>query len=146
MYYRRRKIYNLHYHRNTEAWSSVGLLLDALGTLGTSDDETDDDSEHRNPDSRFKTVRRVDMGFLNPAIAQIWASVGSYPSALCPSHGNRAFKRISKANQLTRIVRHCQGCQLISMILNGSVQVPLAFRGAQRQRFLFLSWWAIMHP
>ena len=49
----------------------MGLLLDALGPRGTSDDETDDDSKHVNPDSRFKTVRRVDIGFLSSAIAEI---------------------------------------------------------------------------
>jgi hypothetical protein len=38
-------------------------LLDALGTRGMSNDETDDESEHRNPDRRFKTLWRVDTGF-----------------------------------------------------------------------------------
>ncbi|KAI9430617.1 hypothetical protein H4582DRAFT_2086590 [Lactarius indigo] len=101
-YYRRRKIHALNHHRNPEAWNSVALLLDALGTLGTSNDETDNDSEHLNPDRRFKSVRRVNIGFLNPAIAQIWASVESYPASLRPSRGNRAFKRISKAKSTNK--------------------------------------------
>ncbi|KAH9033067.1 hypothetical protein EDB85DRAFT_1890353 [Lactarius pseudohatsudake] len=101
-YYRRRKIHALNHHRNPEAWNNVALLLDALGTLGTSDDETDNDSEHLNPDRRFKSVRRVNMGFLNPAIAQIWASVESYPASLRPSRGNRAFKHISKAKSTSK--------------------------------------------
>jgi len=88
--------------RNPEAWNNVDLLLDALGPRGTSDDETDDDLDNRNPDPRFKSVRRVDMGFLNPAIAKIWASVESYPSSLCPSRGNRAFKRSSQAKTINK--------------------------------------------
>ena len=80
----------------------MGVLLDALDTRCTSDDETDDDSEHANADSRFKTVRRVDMGFLNPAIAEIWASVESYPSSFRPSRGNRSFKRISEARSINK--------------------------------------------
>ncbi|KAH9011499.1 hypothetical protein EDB85DRAFT_2159896 [Lactarius pseudohatsudake] len=101
-YYRRRKIHTLNHHRNPEAWNNVALLLDALGTLDTSDDETDNDSEHLNPDRRFKSVWRVNIGFLNPAIAQIWASVESYPTSLRPSRGNRAFKRISKAKSTSK--------------------------------------------
>lgn len=92
----------MNYHRDPEAWNSVQLLLDALGPRGTSDDETDNDSDHRNPDPRFKSVRRVDIGFLNPAIAKIWASVESYPSSVCPSRGNRAFKRISDAKTINK--------------------------------------------
>lgn len=88
---------NFNCHRDPEAWDNVKLLLDALGPRGTSDDETDNDLDHRNPDPRFKSVRRVDIGFLNPAIAKIWASVESYPSSACPSRGNRAFKRSSEA-------------------------------------------------
>jgi hypothetical protein len=80
----------------------VGLLLDALGPWGTSDDETDDDSKHANPDSHFKTVRRVDIGFLSSAIAKIWASVESYPSSTRPSRGNRSFKRIAKAKSINK--------------------------------------------
>ena len=80
----------------------MGLLLDALGPQGTSDDETDDDSKHANPDSRFKTVRRVDIGFLSSAIAEIWASVESYPSSTCPSRGNRSFKWIAKVKSINK--------------------------------------------
>ena len=80
----------------------MGLLLDALGPRGTSDDETDDDSKHENSDSRFKTVRRVDTGFLSSAIAEIWASVESYPSSTLPSRGNRSFKRIAKAKHINK--------------------------------------------
>ncbi|KAI9439155.1 WD40-repeat-containing domain protein [Lactarius indigo] len=101
-YYRRRKIHNANYHNDPATWNNVTLLLDALGTLGTSDDETDNDSEHLNPDPRFKSVRRVDIGFLNPAIAKIWAAVESYPSSLRPSRGNRAFKRIVKAKSISK--------------------------------------------
>ncbi|KAH8977147.1 hypothetical protein EDB86DRAFT_3093060 [Lactarius hatsudake] len=101
-YYRRRKIHALNHHRNPEAWNNVALLLDALGTLGTSNDKTDNDSEHLNPDRRFKSVRCVNIGFLNPAIAQIWASVESYLASLHPSSGNRAFKRISKAKSTSK--------------------------------------------
>ncbi|KAH9174090.1 hypothetical protein EDB89DRAFT_2068051 [Lactarius sanguifluus] len=85
-YYRRRKIHALNHHRNPEAWNNVTLLLDALGTLGTSDDETDNDSEHLNPDRR----------------SQIWASVESYPASLRPSRGNRAYKHISKAKSTSK--------------------------------------------
>ena len=81
-------------------WRGVGLLLDALGPRGTSDDETDNDSEHANPDSCFKTLRRVDTGFLSPAIAEIWASVETYPSSLRLSRGNRSFKRIARAKSI----------------------------------------------
>lgn len=80
----------------------MGILLDALGPRGTSDDETDDDSNHSNRDSRFKTLRRLDMGFLNPAMADIWAAVESYPLSLCPSRGNRSFKRIAKAKSVSK--------------------------------------------
>jgi hypothetical protein len=80
----------------------VGLLLDALGTRGTSDDETDDNSEDPNPDSHFKTLRRVDTSFLNPEIATIWASVESYPSSLRPSRGNQPFTRIPKAKSSSK--------------------------------------------
>lgn len=93
----------MNFDKNPEAWKRVELLLDALGTRGTSDDETDDDLEHANPDSRFKTLRRVDMGFLNPAVADIWASVESYPSSLHPSRGNRSFKRIPQAKKISKI-------------------------------------------
>jgi len=78
------------------------LLLDALGTLGTSDDETDNDSEHLNPDPCFKSVWHIDIGFLNPAIATIWAAVESYPSSIHPSCGNCAFKHISKAKLISK--------------------------------------------
>ena len=61
----------------------MGLLLDALGTRGTSDDETDDNSEDPNLDSRFKTLQHVDTSFLNPEIATIWALVKSY---VTPKH------------------------------------------------------------
>jgi hypothetical protein len=71
MYYRRRKIYEVNSHRDLVTWTYVGVLLDALNTWGTSNDETDDDLEHRNPDLHFKTVWQVDTGFLNPAIAEI---------------------------------------------------------------------------
>jgi hypothetical protein len=101
-YYRRRKICNLNYHRDPVAWNNVQLLLDALGPRGTSDDETDNDLDHRNPDPRFKSVRRVDIGFLSPAIAKIWASVKSYPSSVCPLRGNRAFKRSSDAKSISK--------------------------------------------
>ena len=80
----------------------MGLLLDALGPRGTSDDETDNDSKHANPDSRFKTVRRVDIGFLSSAIAGIWASVETYPSSTRPSRGNRSFKRIANAKSIDK--------------------------------------------
>src|SRR5216683_6217594 len=102
MYYRRRRIYELNCYRDPEAWKGVGLLLDALGPRGTSDDETDDDSKHVNPDSRFKTVRRVDIGFLSSAIAEIWAKVESYPSSTRPSCGNCSFKRIAKAKLINK--------------------------------------------
>ncbi|KAH9174007.1 hypothetical protein EDB89DRAFT_1904954 [Lactarius sanguifluus] len=95
-YYRRRKIHNANYHNDPATWNNVTLLLDALGTLGTSDDETDDDSAYSNPDARFKSV------FWNPAIAKIWAAVESYPSSLRSSRGNRAFKRISKAKSISK--------------------------------------------
>jgi hypothetical protein len=71
MYYRRRKIYEVNSHRDPVTWMHVGVLLDALDTQGTSNDETDNDLEHRNPDLCFKTVWQVDTGFLNPAIAKI---------------------------------------------------------------------------
>jgi len=102
MYYRRRRIYKLNCYRDPEAWKGVGLLLDALGPWGTSDDETDDDSKHVNPDSCFKTVRHVDIGFLSSAIAEIWAKVKSYPSSTRPSHGNRSFKWIAKAKLINK--------------------------------------------
>jgi hypothetical protein len=102
MYYRRRRIYEQNCHRNPEIWKGVGLLLDALGPRGTSNDETDNDSKHANPDSCFKTVRRADIGFLSSAIAEIWASVESYPSSTHPSHGNRSFKWIAKAKSINK--------------------------------------------
>src|SRR5260221_12561519 len=77
---------------NDEAWAHVGLLLDALSTLGMSDDETDDESEHRNPDRRFKTLRRIETGFLTSEIAKIWAAVETYPSSAQLSCGNRSYK------------------------------------------------------
>jgi hypothetical protein len=80
----------------------VRVLLDALDTRGTSDDETDDECKHLNRDGRFKTVRRIDTGFLNPAISQIWKSVETYPLSLRPSRGNRSFKRIAKANTISK--------------------------------------------
>ena len=80
-YARRRKIYKLNFKDNDKAWEAVGLLLDALGTRGMSDDETDNESEPPNPDRRFKTVRRIDTGFLAPEIADIWAAVETYPSS-----------------------------------------------------------------
>jgi hypothetical protein len=80
----------------------VGVLLGAFNTRGTSDDETDDDSEHPNPDLRFKTVQHVDMGFLNPAIAEIWALVESYLSSLCRKCGNHSFKCIPEARSINR--------------------------------------------
>ncbi|KAI0245989.1 hypothetical protein BJV78DRAFT_1158228 [Lactifluus subvellereus] len=55
-YYRRRKFHNLNSDRDPEVWKGVKLLLDALGTLGTSDNETDDNLEHPNPDAHFKTL------------------------------------------------------------------------------------------
>ena len=80
----------------------MGLLLDALGPRGTSNDETDDDSKHVNPDLRFKTVWHVNIGFLSSAIAEIWASVKSYPSSTCPSCSNHSFKRIAKAKSINK--------------------------------------------
>lgn len=68
-------------------------MLDALGTRGMSDDETDNESEHLNPDRRFKTLRRIDTGFLTPEIADIWARVETYPSSAQLSRGNRSYKR-----------------------------------------------------
>jgi hypothetical protein len=88
--------------RDPKAWKGVEFLLDALGTRGTSDDKTDNESECPNPDSRFKTLRRVDTGFLNQDIADIWASVETYPSSLCPSRGNRSYRRISKAKSVNK--------------------------------------------
>src|SRR5258708_3480477 len=57
-----------------------------------SDDETDDESEHRNPDRRFKTLRRIETGFLTSEIAKIWAAVETYPSSAQLSCGNRSYK------------------------------------------------------
>ncbi|KAH9068131.1 hypothetical protein EDB83DRAFT_2314661 [Lactarius deliciosus] len=101
-YYRRRKNHALNHHRNPEAWNSIMLLLNALGTLGTSNDKTDNDLEHLNPDWCSKSVQHVNTGFLNPAIAQIWASVKSYLASLHPSHGNHVFKCISKAKSTSK--------------------------------------------
>jgi hypothetical protein len=85
-----------------ETWDSVGLLLDALGSRGMSDDETDNESEHSNPDRRFKTVRRIDTGFLTPEIAEIWAAVETYPSSTQLSRGNRFYKRNPKAKSVSK--------------------------------------------
>jgi len=98
MYYRRRKIYDLNHHRDPKVWEGVGVLLDALATRGTSDDETDDECKHLNRDGHFKTVRHIDMGYLNPAIAQIWKSVETYPLSLRPSCGNHSFKHLATAH------------------------------------------------
>ncbi len=98
MYARRRKIYEVNFtgaggnDDNDQAWDGVGLFLDALGTRGMSDDETDDESEHPNPNRRFKTLRCIDTGFLTSEIANIWAAVKTYPSSARPSHGNRSYK------------------------------------------------------
>ena len=80
-------------------------MLDALGTRGMSDDETDNESEHPNPDRRFKTLRRVDTGFLTPDIASIWAALETYPSSVQPSRGNRSYRRnpIAKSSNKRRI-------------------------------------------
>lgn len=60
-----------------------------------SDDETDNESECPNPDRRFKTLRRIDTGFLTPEIAEIWAAVETYPSSA--RNGNRSYKRDRRA-------------------------------------------------
>jgi hypothetical protein len=102
-YARRRKIYEVNHKGagenddNERTWDGVGLLLDALGTRGMSDDETDNESEHPNPDRRFKTPRRIDTGFLTPEIADIWAAVETYPCSAQISRGNRSYKRNSNA-------------------------------------------------
>jgi hypothetical protein len=104
-YNRRRKIYEVNHKRggnNDEAWDSIGLLLDALGTRGMSDDETDNELAHSNPDRRFKTLRRIDTGFLTPEIADIWAAVETYPSSAQLSRGNRSYKHVSKARQVSK--------------------------------------------
>jgi hypothetical protein len=54
------------------------------------------------PDSRFKALRRIDTGFLNPDIAAIWASVETYPSSYHPSRGNRSFIRNPDAKSFSR--------------------------------------------
>ena len=77
-------------------------MLDGLGTLGTSDDETEDEISHPAEDSRFKRLRRVDTGFLNPAISKIWESVETYPSSLRISRGTRSFKRIARAKTTSK--------------------------------------------
>lgn len=76
-------------------------MLDALGTRGTSDDETDNESQPI-PDSRFKALRRIDTGFLNPDVAAIWASVESYPSSYHPSRGNRSYRRNPEAKSVNK--------------------------------------------
>jgi hypothetical protein len=101
-YARRRKIYELNFEDNDETWDTVGLLLDALGTRGMSDDETDNESEHPNPDRRFKTLRRIDTGFLAPEIAEIWAAVETYPSSAQLSCGNRSYKRNPRARSINK--------------------------------------------
>jgi len=77
-------------------------LLDALGTWGTSDDKTDCKLERTNPDLCFKTLRHVDLGFLSPAIAEVWVAVESYPSSFCPSQGNHSFKHIPEAKSVNK--------------------------------------------
>ena len=77
-------------------------MLDALGTRGMSDDETDNESEHPNPDRRFKTLRRIDTGFLTPEIANIWAAVETYPSSARLSRGNRSYKRNPVARSVSK--------------------------------------------
>lgn len=101
-YTRRRKIYEVNLKDNNEPWDSVGLLLDALGPRGMSDDETDNESEHPNPDRRFKTLRRIDTGFLAPEIAEIWAAVETYPSSTQLSRGNRPYKRNPIARSISK--------------------------------------------
>ena len=102
-YSRRRKIYEVNLNGaggNDETWDGVGLLLDALGTRGMSDDETDNESEH--PDRRFKTLRRIDTGFLTPEIADIWARVETYLSSAQLSRGNRSYKRNPDARSINK--------------------------------------------
>ena len=70
------------------------MLLYALGEEGTSDDETDDESE---PSNRKKLLRRKRIGHLNPDLASIWEAVESYPCKYHPSPGNRPFIRIAAA-------------------------------------------------
>lgn len=77
-------------------------MLDALGARGMSDDETDNESEHPNPDRRFKTLRRIDTGFLTPDLANIWAAVETYPSSAQLSRGNRSYKRSTKARSVSK--------------------------------------------
>jgi len=101
-YLRRRRIYELNFNWDPGTWKDVGLLLDGLGTRGISDDKTDHESEYAGPDLRFKTLRCVDLGFLNPVIADIWAAVESYPASLCPSRGNRSFKHIPVAKSISK--------------------------------------------
>ena len=103
-YFRRRKIYDVNRAagENDEAWDGVGLLLDALGTRGMSDDETDNESGRSNPDRRFKTLRRIDTGFLTPEIADIWTAVETYPSSARISCGNRSYRRNPKAKIVSR--------------------------------------------
>ena len=67
-----------------------------------SDDETDNESEHLNPDRRFKTVRRIDTGYLTPEIAEIWAAVETYPCSTQTSRGNRPYKRNHKAKSISK--------------------------------------------
>lgn len=106
-YVRRRKIYNVNKGAEgnddgDETWDSVGLLLDALGPWGMSDDETDNESEHPNPNPRFKTLRRIDTGFLTPEIADIWAAVETYPSSARLSRGNHSYKRNPNARSINK--------------------------------------------
>jgi hypothetical protein len=107
-YARRRKIYKTNFqgpganNGNDESWDRVGLLLDALGARGMSDDETDNESEHPNPDRCFKTLRWIDTGFLTPDLANIWATVETYPSSAQLSQGNCSYKRSTKARSVSK--------------------------------------------
>jgi hypothetical protein len=121
-------------HRNPEVWEGVRVLLDALNTLGTSDDETDDECKHLNRDGRFKTVRRIDTGFLNPAISRIWKSVETYPLSLRPSRGNRSFKRIAKANTTSKR-KPIQGLPMNFYDANWLERAPPRFREQVKEEY-----------
>ena len=135
-YARRRKIYEANFKGaggNDETWDRVGLLLDALGTRGMSDDETDNDSERPNPDRRFKSLRRIDTGFLAPEIADIWTAVKTYPSSAQLSRGNRSYKRNPNARSISKKRTPIPGLPMNFYHLEWLSRAPPSFRSTVKR-------------
>lgn len=81
IYARRWKTVKHHEVYHPDVWTPIKEVLQALGTTGMSDDETEDESvAPPNSLGGGKVVRRIQLSWLSPDVSKLWKAVDSYCS------------------------------------------------------------------